>query len=924
MHYIKLLSPILFLLLNLPVFAQAPHLFNYQGIARDAAGNPLSHQKISLQISILNTAEASEPEYSEIQTVVTNEFGLYNLQIGNGTVVTGNIKLISWETGNKYVKVSIDPAGGNNFVNAGTSQLLSVPYAIYSERSGSCKPASEHNTRTGAVNSNVTHVAGDANYMSKFTALNTIGKSMIFDNGTNIGIGTASPLSKLHLLTTTGNVEHIRMQNTNSTGFGKFLMHNDNASNYATFTKYGSAFPGGVSGIASQYPFANMLAFGNNVGPFMLSNNGNVGIAVITAGVTNMKFNANQTTGYLGLGGNALPAAKIHFNTATANDTIKFTNSATGHTASDGLEIRTNGTAASIINKENNTLSLGTFDTARLSILANGNIGVGTTSPTTKLDINGQIRIRGGAPFAGKVLTSDANGVGSWQFPGGTPDILPGTAKGNTPWWNDTIWVNSSNMLFNNGTKVGIGTNAPTALFTVKNRMQVDSNGSLKIGTGAILPNTSLSVNNKMMVDTNGTAKFVLSPGKAVLDISGTNDPINKVQVIKGGAVGQQGLYYTNDGFFGKTEFVIKDSLGFPYLYIADNISDAPEGIMYLSGNFYADSVFAQHIRATTSRVDDMTTDSFTVYNQQINIGYTQMSNLSDTANVPSLHVEGFSTFAHPKTNGFIKVVPGLSDATDMTGIVSLITPDTTLTKGVGILSEGNKVGLIANAYNSGTSALTHAIEANASNNGTCTGLFVKAKNRGVVSGTKNAIIAQATGGSVNNAGLFTGDLMVTGNLSKGGGTFKIDHPQDPENKFLIHSFVESPDMMNVYNGNIVSDANGVAVITLPAYFEAENKDFKYQLTVLDNSNDFVMVKVSKKISNNTFEIRTSKGNVEVSWQVTGIRKDKWAEAHRVVPEVEKEAKYKGSYWHPELYGKPAEEGILIQMGNEESTSSVR
>ncbi|HQW47850.1 MAG TPA: hypothetical protein PLZ98_12265, partial [Chitinophagaceae bacterium] len=168
-----------------------------------------------------------------------------------------------------------------------------------------------------------------------------------------------------------------------------------------------------------------------------------------------------------------------------------------------------------------------------------------------------------------------------------------------------------------------------------------------------------------------------------------------------------------------------------------------------------------------------------------------------------------------------------------------------------------------------------------------------------------------------NNAVLMTGDVTITGNLSKGGGTFKIDHPQDPENKYLIHSFVESPDMMNVYNGNIVSDANGVAVVSLPSYFEAENKDFKYQLTVLDNSADFVMAKVSKKINNNTFEIKTSKPNVEVSWQVTGVRKDKWADAHRVVPELEKEARYKGSYLHPELYGKSVEEGILIQMGNE-------
>lgn len=194
-----------------------------------------------------------------------------------------------------------------------------------------------------------------------------------------------------------------------------------------------------------------------------------------------------------------------------------------------------------------------------------------------------------------------------------------------------------------------------------------------------------------------------------------------------------------------------------------------------------------------------------------------------------------------------MRVETSASDPTDnLTGVIVNITPDTTQTKGTGIQTDGCKVGLIANAFNNGSSALTHAIEATASNNGSNTGLLVKARNRGTVSGTKTAINAQATGGSVNNAALMTGDVTITGNLSKGGGTFKIDHPQDPENKYLIHSFVESPDMMNVYNGNIVSDANGVAVVSLPSYFEAENKDFKYQLTVLDNSADFVMAKVSK------------------------------------------------------------------------------
>lgn len=155
-----------------------------------------------------------------------------------------------------------------------------------------------------------------------------------------------------------------------------------------------------------------------------------------------------------------------------------------------------------------------------------------------------------------------------------------------------------------------------------------------------------------------------------------------------------------------------------------------------------------------------------------------------------------------------------------------------------------------------------------------------------------------------NFAGYFDGDVHVAGNLSKSSGTFKIDHPQDPANKYLIHSFVESPDMMNVYNGNVVTDAEGVAVVELPSYFEAENIDFKYQLTVIGQ---FAQAIIKDEISSNQFTIQTDKPNVKVSWQVTGVRNDAWANAHRIVPEVEKKGIEKGHYLHPELYGKSKE-----------------
>jgi len=148
-----------------------------------------------------------------------------------------------------------------------------------------------------------------------------------------------------------------------------------------------------------------------------------------------------------------------------------------------------------------------------------------------------------------------------------------------------------------------------------------------------------------------------------------------------------------------------------------------------------------------------------------------------------------------------------------------------------------------------------------------------------------------------------TGDLNVTGNIAKGGGTFKIDHPLDPKNKYLVHSFVESPDMMNIYSGNATTDANGYVTVTLPKYFEAANKDFRYQLTTIGT---FSQAIIKEKVSGNKFVIQTSTPNVEVSWQITAVRADKYATENRIVPEKEKE--FKGTYLHPELYGASTEQ----------------
>jgi hypothetical protein len=170
------------------------------------------------------------------------------------------------------------------------------------------------------------------------------------------------------------------------------------------------------------------------------------------------------------------------------------------------------------------------------------------------------------------------------------------------------------------------------------------------------------------------------------------------------------------------------------------------------------------------------------------------------------------------------------------------------------------------------------------------------------------------SGFSPNNwSGYFQGSVNVVGTLFKSSGAFRIDNPIDPAHSYLQHSFVESPDMMNVYNGNVVTNSQGFATVRLPAWFQALNKDFRYQLTVLGRS--FARAIVWNEIARNRFTIRTNEPRVPVSWQVTGIRHDAWAKTHRIQVLVPKEGSADGRYVHPELYGKPMTKSVVVLPG---------
>jgi hypothetical protein len=176
-----------------------------------------------------------------------------------------------------------------------------------------------------------------------------------------------------------------------------------------------------------------------------------------------------------------------------------------------------------------------------------------------------------------------------------------------------------------------------------------------------------------------------------------------------------------------------------------------------------------------------------------------------------------------------------------------------------------------------------------------------------------NGIVGTAGTGSTNGlvgyAGLFHGNVSVLGTLSKSAGSFRIDDPLDPANKFLSHSFVESPDMMNIYNGIAVLDDNGEAWVTMPPWFEALNRDFRYQLTSVGRPGPNLYI--GSEISENRFRISGGSAGQKVSWQVTGIRHDEYAEANRIPVEEMKPAQDRGYYLHPELFGQPVERSIF-------------
>ncbi len=164
-------------------------------------------------------------------------------------------------------------------------------------------------------------------------------------------------------------------------------------------------------------------------------------------------------------------------------------------------------------------------------------------------------------------------------------------------------------------------------------------------------------------------------------------------------------------------------------------------------------------------------------------------------------------------------------------------------------------------------------------------GQFVNLSGSGLVIEGQGANFKTVFTVDASGNGTFAGNLNVTGTITGSVKNFKIDDPLDPARKSLYHASVESSEMTNIYSGNVTLDRKGQAVVDLPEWFEALNGDFRYQLTTIGRP---ASVFIAQEIQNHQFKIAGGRAGLKVSWQVTGVRHDAWAQAHPLQVEEEK------------------------------------
>ncbi|HRC33068.1 MAG TPA: hypothetical protein PK736_06460 [Bacteroidia bacterium] len=361
------------------LMAQSPNMINYQGVAHNVNGTAIANQNIKVRLKIRQGTAQGTVKYSEVRSLTTDASGLFTIQIGSAGAVstTGSWASITWETGAKFLQVEMDAAGGSNYTDMGTQQMLSVPYAQYSNMAGALSPSAKID---------LTQINGSGA---------TNGQILKF-NGTNwIPAAASNSPFTLPYIATDANATSIGITNSNTLGgvalYGKTTSTNANST--------------GVRGETT------------------------------VAGSTGVNGKANNATAVGIKGENALGTAIEGITNAASYPAVEgWSTAANGGKGVVG--IANNGTSAiGVEGNANAGIGVSGYSNTYRGVSGGSISGTALYGYSTSgygLEVNGKIKISGGntTPGAGKVLTSDASGNATWQAPSATqPKVAFKAAK---------------------------------------------------------------------------------------------------------------------------------------------------------------------------------------------------------------------------------------------------------------------------------------------------------------------------------------------------------------------------------------------------------------------------------------------------------------------------------------------------------------
>jgi len=866
----KLLFTLSVTFITLLSFAQAPNLMNYQGVARNAVGNALPNQPVGLRLSILSSVGGA-PVYSETRVVNTNAFGLFNVVVGSAgaTNVTGTIGGVAWGVagGNKFLQVEIDPLGGTNFTNAGTTQLVSVPYALNAAGAPPIGAASGDLTGTYPAPTLVTSgvTAGSYGNALNYTTFTVDAKGRLTAAGT-LPLPTTLPPSGPaggDLSGTYPNPGVARIQ-------GRAVSANaPNANdvlgwNGSTWIPTTVAASGAVTGSGTLNFVPKWTPSGTVLGNSLLFDDGS-SMAVGTTTPTH-RFTVSHS-GSTGIGINSTSGFSVlDINAASGDAALRFGNAGVNQwnfrnrPGDNYLEWFELGGGGSRMVIQDGT----------------GNVGIGeTANPTYKLDVlhGGSTGIRSRSSGSFSVVDIDAaSGDAALRF-----------AKAGVNQWNirnrpadDYLEIfelggGGSRMVIQDATgNVGIGETAnPTYKLDVlhggSTGIRSRSSGSFSVvdidaaSGDAALRFAKAGVNqwntrNRPADDYyeifelgGGGSRVVIQDGTGNVGIGETTNPTYKLDVLHGGSTGIRSRSSSSfsvvdiDGASGDAALRFQKA-GVNQWNVRNRPADDYFEIFELGGG--------------GSRV--------VIQDATGNVGIGETTAPSYKLDV--LH--GGSTGIRSRSSSSFSVV----DIDGQSGDAAL---------------RFAKAGV--NQWNTRNNPATDDYQ----------------------------IFELGGGGERMRIDNTTGKVWVNGDFTVvGAKAFTMDYPLDPTNKTLMHAAAESNEVINFYSGNVTTDASGKATVQLPEYFEAINKDFRYQLTVIGA---FAQAIVNKEVSNNKFEIATSIPNVKVSWEVKGVRNDKHMQKFPFKAVEEKSAAQKGRYIDPAAYDQP--ESKRVSYSNVEGSS---